>query len=66
MVLAWLDAGAPCTLTENVVPVTDPTYGSSAAVAEFVARYNNHWRLEKLGFLSPAEARAALNQKLAA
>ena len=37
-----------------------------AAVAEFVARYNNHWRLEKLGFLSPAEARAALNQKLAA
>ena len=37
-----------------------------AAVAEFVARYNNHWRLEKLDFLSPIEARAALNQKLAA
>jgi putative transposase len=37
-----------------------------AAVAAFVVRYNNHWRLEKLGFLSPAEARAALNQQLAA
>ena len=37
-----------------------------AAVAEFVARYNNHWRLEKLDFLSPVEARAALNQRLAA
>ena len=37
-----------------------------AAVAEFVDRYNNHWRLEKLDFLSPVEARAALNQRLAA
>ena len=36
------------------------------AVADFVARYNNHWRLEKLGYLTPAEARAALIQPLAA
>ncbi len=36
------------------------------AVADFVARYNNHWRLEKLGYLTPAEARAALIQRLAA
>lgn len=36
------------------------------AVADFVARYNNHWRLEKLGYLTPAEARAALIQQLAA
>lgn len=27
------------------------------AVADFVDRYNTHWRLEKLGFLSPLEAR---------
>jgi len=36
------------------------------AVADFVHHYNNHWRLEKLGYLSPAEARAAAVQKLAA
>ena len=28
-----------------------------AAVAAFVERYNAHWRVEKLGFLTPAEAR---------
>jgi len=28
-----------------------------AAVAAFVERYNAHWRLEKLGFLTPTEAR---------
>jgi transposase InsO family protein len=28
-----------------------------AAVTEFRDRYNRHWRLEKLGFLSPLEAR---------
>ena len=27
------------------------------AVAAFVERYNQHWRVEKLGFLTPAEAR---------
>jgi transposase InsO family protein len=27
------------------------------AVAAFVERYNTHWRLETLGFLTPAEAR---------
>ncbi len=27
------------------------------AVAAFVERYNAHWRVEKLGFLSPTEAR---------
>lgn len=36
------------------------------AVGEFVERYNAHWRLEKLGFLSPHEARqAALLSKVA-
>lgn len=29
------------------------------AVAEFKDRYNRHWRLEKLGFMSPLEARQA-------
>lgn len=29
-----------------------------AAVAAFVERYNTHWRVEKLGFLTPAEARS--------
>ena len=28
-----------------------------AAVTEFKDRYNRHWRLEKLGFMSPLEAR---------
>ena len=28
-----------------------------AAVTEFKERYNRHWRLEKLGFMSPLEAR---------
>lgn len=36
------------------------------AVADFVTRYNNYWRLEKLGYLTPAEARAALIQPVAA
>jgi len=27
-----------------------------AAVTEFKDRYNRHWRLEKLGFMSPLEA----------
>jgi putative transposase len=30
-----------------------------AAVVEFKDRYNRHWRLEKLGFISPHEARQA-------
>ena len=30
-----------------------------AAVTEFKNRYNRHWRLEKLGFMSPLEARQA-------
>ncbi len=36
------------------------------AVGEFVERYNAHWRLEKLGFLSPREARQAARLKDAA
>lgn len=36
------------------------------AVGEFVERYNAHWRLEKLGFLSPREARQAALLKHAA
>lgn len=30
-----------------------------AAVTEFKERYNRHWRLEKLGFMTPLEARQA-------
>mgnify|MGYP001393575129 CR=1 FL=1 len=30
-----------------------------AAVTAFQDRYNRHWRLEKLGFMSPLEARQA-------
>lgn len=30
-----------------------------AAVAEFKDRYNRHWRLEKMGFMSPLEVRQA-------
>lgn len=29
------------------------------AVTEFRDRYNRHWRFEKLGFMSPLEARQA-------
>jgi transposase InsO family protein len=36
------------------------------AISEFVERYNAHWRLEKLGFLSPREARQAALLKEAA
>ena len=31
--------------------------GVRAAVAEFVEQYNQHWRLEKLGYQTPIEAR---------
>ena len=27
------------------------------AVTEFKERYNGHWRLEKMGFMSPLEVR---------
>ncbi len=37
-----------------------------AAVAEFKDRYNRHWRLEKLGFMSPYEARQAYAMRKAA
>jgi putative transposase len=36
------------------------------AVTEFANRYNHHWRLEKLGFLSPLEARQAYAMQAAA
>ena len=36
------------------------------AVGEFVERYNAHWRLEKLGFRTPQEARQAHALKQAA
>jgi len=36
------------------------------AVAEFVERYNHHWRLEKLGYLSPVMARVAHAEGIAA
>ena len=37
-----------------------------AAVAAFVETYNNEWRLEKLGFMTPKEARATFEMTLAA
>jgi transposase InsO family protein len=37
-----------------------------AAVVEFRDRYNRHWRLEKLGFMSPLEARQAYAMRKAA
>jgi putative transposase len=37
-----------------------------AAVTAFKDRYNRHWRLEKLGFMSPLEARQAYAMKKAA
>ncbi len=37
-----------------------------AAVTEFRDRYNRHWRLEKLGFMSPLEARQAYVMRKAA
>jgi putative transposase len=37
-----------------------------AAVGELVERYNAHWRLEKLGFLSPQEVRQAHALRMAA
>ena len=37
-----------------------------AAVTAFRDRYNRHWRLEKLGFMSPLEARQAHAMKMAA
>ena len=36
------------------------------AVTEFRDRYNRHWRLEKLGFMSPLEARQAYAMREAA
>ena len=36
------------------------------AVTEFKDRYNHHWRLEKLGFMSPLEARQAYALRKAA
>ena len=35
-------------------------------VAEFVESYNQHWRLEKLGYLSPVMARLAHVEGVAA
>lgn len=32
-----------------------------AAVGAFVETYNRHWRLEKLGYLTPLEARHLAN-----
>jgi putative transposase len=37
-----------------------------AAVTDFKDRYNRHWRLEKLGFMSPHEARQAYALRKAA
>jgi hypothetical protein len=36
-----------------------------ADVAAFVAAYNETWRPEKLGFMSPLEFRATLTKKAA-
>ena len=37
-----------------------------AAVADFVERYNQSWRLEKLGYQTPLEAREAYELRPAA
>jgi transposase InsO family protein len=37
-----------------------------SAVTQFKDRYNRHWRLEKLGFMSPLEARQAYAMRKAA
>jgi hypothetical protein len=34
-----------------------------AAVVEFKDRYDRHWRLEKLGFMSPNDARQAAPER---
>ncbi|MBS3934635.1 MAG: integrase core domain-containing protein, partial [Sulfuritalea sp.] len=36
------------------------------AVSEFMDRYNRHWRLEKMGFMSPLEVRQAYAMRKAA
>ena len=36
------------------------------AVLEFKERYNRHWRLEKMGYMSPLEVRHAHTQQMAA
>ena len=36
------------------------------AVAEFKESYNCHWRLKKIGFMSPLELRQAYNKRMAA
>ena len=36
------------------------------AVLEFKERYNRHWRLEKMGYMSPLEVRQAHTQQMAA
>jgi len=36
------------------------------AVAEFKERYNRHWRLETMGFMSPLEVRQAYAMRKAA
>ena len=40
--------------------------GVRAAVAEFVEQYNQNWRLEKLGYQTPIEARARYELRHAA
>ncbi len=37
-----------------------------AVVAEFKDRYNRHWRLERMGFMSPLEVRQAYAMRKAA
>ena len=36
------------------------------AVLEFKDRYNRHWRLEKMGFMSPLEVHQAYTEQMAA
>lgn len=46
-----------CTLKEQAIH--GRVFRNLEAVREFVARYNTHWRLEKLAFLSPRKTRQA-------
>ena len=55
------DLRAPeiCRIFRNLVEVRD-------AVAAFVELYNEQWRVEKLGFLTPNEVREAWGRREAA
>ena len=52
--LGWMPQYRVCFRNGRVFRNLD---GVRAAVAEFVEQYNQSWRLEKLGYQTPIEAR---------